>query len=525
MPTVLNAGRIELDQAPVLIRGNGAGKLSIWGGDVRFNSSSITLENDGPINPSNEKGMTIESNSLAILNGSNISSTTSSDSEIGEIPPGRSASITINTTENFDVNDSTLSTKSAGNNNSGNITIWAGRDVIVQGRAGRLSTEMQGESLGKGGDIKIISQGDVKIFNGGRIGVPPDFSSSNKFEGRIGNINLTAKGNIALSGNSAGIFSVTTSAAKAGDIVIDLKGSLYLENGSQINSSTTDKGDSGNIAIVAKNIYLKNSYINAESENKFSGDTGNIKIEAKGALTLNRGSISIQNKSIHANDIVSSGANLLTISAPVISLKQSQITTRSSGDQRAGSIAVTSKDNLSLESSAISTESQDSNGGDISINSGLLIALNNSRFITTVHGEQGNGGNINVNADNLVMETGLIQANTAAQHAKGGNISLNLKALITSGNQLIAGGSVPKEWQTGKFGLNIIQAAAPFGLSGTIRSTAPALNLSGTLANLGNPQFDTSALKWESCFSELTSSLIRSGNGGIPLKAKDLWFF
>jgi hypothetical protein len=51
------------------------------------------------------------------------------------------------------------------------------------------------------------------------------------------------------------------------------------------------------------------------------------------------------------------------------------------------------------------------------------------------------------------------------------------------------------------------------------------LNLSGTLANLGSPKFDSTAFNWESCFSNMTTSFIHLGSGGAKPKARDSWVY
>jgi hypothetical protein len=117
------------------------------------------------------------------------------------------------------------------------------------------------------------------------------------------------------------------------------------------------------------------------------------------------------------------------------------------------------------------------------------------------------------------MENGLIQANTSAIGGAGGSINLSLGGLLFSGDTLTVGGNSPLSWQPGIFGLNVIQAAAPSGLSGTINSSAPRLNLSGDLANLGQPQFDSSVLSADYCGLETGSSLTRAGKGGLLPRA------
>jgi len=95
-----------------------------------------------------------------------------------------------------------------------------------------------------------------------------------------------------------------------------------------------------------------------------------------------------------------------------------------------------------------------------------------------------------------------------------------LKAIIPSGGSLIVGGP-QVAWEPFVFGLNVIQAAAPNGVSGNIQLTAPQLNLSGVLANLGGPQFDTSAIDQDYCSLGSGSSLTRHGNGGLLPRSWD----
>jgi hypothetical protein len=202
----------------------------------------------------------------------------------------------------------------------------------------------------------------------------------------------------------------------------------------------------------------------------------------------------------------------------------STINASSSGKGDAGNVTVSAGE-LSLEqNSLISTESVSGNGGNITIKKNQLIQLINSGFQTSVSGQQGgDGGNISANGEILVMETGLIQANTKAQGASGGRIDLKLSGLIPSGANLILGGDQPiEDWKPYEFGFNVIQAAAPNGISGDIQSTtSPQLDLSGVLSNLGMPRFDIHAISQDYCSLGTGSSLIRQGKGGLPLRSRD----
>ena len=138
--------------------------------------------------------------------------------------------------------------------------------------------------------------------------------------------------------------------------------------------------------------------------------------------------------------------------------------------------------------------------------------------MTTVKGADSNGGDIFVTANTLLKDTGIIQANAVG--GSGGNITLNLKALIPSSNTLVLGGP-PVNWQTYTPGFNLIQAASQAGINGTVTVTAPQLNLSGIIANLGTPQFDTNIISQDFCGRGIGSSLTRKGAGGLKPKSAD----
>ena len=72
------------------------------------------------------------------------------------------------------------------------------------------------------------------------------------------------------------------------------------------------------------------------------------------------------------------------------------------------------------------------------------------------------------------MNSGFVQANTAAANASGGTVSISALNLIPAGNTIFIGGNTPYAFQPGIFGFNVIQAAAPTGISGTIH-TSPTL--------------------------------------------------
>ena len=138
-------------------------------------------------------------------------------------------------------------------------------------------------------------------------------------------------------------------------------------------------------------------------------------------------------------------------------------------------------------------------------------------------GQSGNGGDISIAAQGLILDSGFIRANTAASGASGGNITISTPALIPSGNSLLIGGNTPYQFQPFS-GLNVIQAAAPDGVGGNINATTPQLNLNAIMVNLPIERFDSRILSQDMCGIEEGSSLVISGKGGLRSRAGDFLY-
>jgi hypothetical protein len=145
--------------------------------------------------------------------------------------------------------------------------------------------------------------------------------------------------------------------------------------------------------------------------------------------------------------------------------------------------------------------------------------LNNSQITTSTNG--GVGGNISINVPFLIMNTGFIQANTQAG-ASGGNVSINANAIIASGGLLNVGGLTPLAFDPNAVNFNVMQAAAPTGLSGNIAVTAPVVNVSGSLAGLTGSVLNSAGIGRSLCNTTAGSSLAQTGRGGMPASSSDL---
>jgi len=528
------------------------------GGNINIRAGTLELIRGGAISSSTfSRGdagtVNIHAETLDILNGGRISSSTFFQGDAGRVAVSADT-LRINSqgspfatgifsqslrgrgdADNVIVRAGTLNIFNGGEiasstfteGNAGNVSVTAGTLTInslgfLSGRTGIFS-QADEDSSGHAGHVGI-NAATLAILNGGQIS-SSTFAQGNADTVTVKADTLTING-LGFSSWETGIFSKAEpgSSGQAGNVKVNAD-ILSLNNLAGISSDTYSTGSAGTVVVNAETVsVLGGSHISSASKGAdSSGVTGDVIVTAGKRLYLGDGGrISTENQAnLPDGDAVLPTPGAITVSAPDIDMKESEITSHSFGNVAAGNIVVNFSHCLSMDSAFINTSANTGNGGAININGGELALLHNSGFTTTVTGANSNGGDIFTTADILLMDKGLIQANAVG--GSGGNIMLNLQALIPSGTMLVLGGS-PATWQPSIFGFNVIQAASQAGVGGAVNVTAPQLNLSGILANLGGPQFVTGNIAHDYCGAGAGSSLTRKGAGGLKPKSADLYY-
>lgn len=509
------------------------------------------------------KDIEIAAGDIELINHASLNTAT-----LTALPGGN---ITVLALGNFSANTSSVTSGAFGSGQAGNIridvrgiltldggAISSDSYVLLGGGAGNLSisagslvmkgqltapTQIVSNTFGTrdAGSVSIRVRGDLSITGGGVI------TSSSRFGlGNAGAVFIEA-GNIFLSKDNTSNTNVVISSqtgdprvagpftgyGNGGAIVISTPGSLTLEGGAKIISGTsTLHGSAGSISINAGRLVVDGYLGDASTPSEISarayhlaggsssGQTGNINISASDIVLSNRGQISIQNDATVADPSLLTPTTL-AVTAPRITLKDASINATSTGNVAASNIVLNFTDLLHLDPSSITTSAQNGNGGAITINGVGLIWLDNSQIITSVLGLTGNGGDITINADALFLNTGFIQANTAAAGATGGTVNINVPTILSSGSSLLVGGATQYVFQPGVFGYNVIQAAAPDGVSGAINMMGPVLDVSGSLAAIGAPLLDAGGIGRNVCQTTEGSSLSATGWDSLLPSARD----
>ncbi|AUB43670.1 Large exoprotein involved in heme utilization or adhesion (plasmid) [Nostoc flagelliforme CCNUN1] len=383
----VNARNLEILGGSLITAGigEGLGTPETIGGDITLNATeSIKVAGTGS-NVRNLMGLgslgnggniTIDSGSLSLQNGAQVTASTSGLGNAGNVNvnvtgaidiAGRNSGIlssvstgTVGNGSNISINSGSLSLRdraqvtasTSGLGNAGNVTVQA-IDAVTLADADILSTVSAG-GVGKGGNIDILAA-TLSLIDGAQLATITREASDTQPAGRgdAGNVNVNVTGIVNISGEKNGIqsgigsFVGTGTVGNGGNITIN-SGSLSLSDGAQLSASTSGLGNAGTIKVNAAQVNI-------------SGKSSNI------------------NSGLFVN---------------------SQSTTGTARD-----IIVTSPRVTLDNSSGLNAESSSGNGGNISLQTDLLLLRGGAQIPTSAGTAQvgGDGGNISINTSGILI--------------------------------------------------------------------------------------------------------------------------
>ena len=177
------------------------------------------------------------------------------------------------------------------------------------------------------------------------------------------------------------------------------------------------------------------------------------------------------------------------------------ISANSLGTGNAGNISIRAEDRFVMRDSSVSTQALLADGGNITIRAGEVVQLINSDITTSVGQGLGNGGNITIDPQFVILQNGSqILAN--AFGGNGGNIN------ITAGLLLISPDSD-------------INASSALGVSGTVTINSAISDLSGSLTPLPQGFLRKGVLLSSRCAAQVggsNSSFVVAGREAVPME-------
>ncbi len=442
---------------------------------------------------------------------------------------------------------------------SGGITIKATGSLNLIGATsnGKLGGFIQIDNLGASptGDLnlsaaQLLMNDGANIHNWTFTPVPG------------GKITANVTGDIAINGFaptnpivSTSITALTLGSGKAGDLTISTD-NLRLSNGGSITVLTVGSGEGGTLAINATNLVeiagtnplttLSSSIIASASS------TGNA-----GSAIINTSELLVRDSGILGSSAVASGAagNVIVNASKSVEVRgqaagsvlpariastaeildpltQATLRLPAIPDANAGSLTINTPSLYVTDGGAITVKADGpGTAGGVRINANSIFLDNQGRI--TAAAAAGEGGNIFLQGDFLLLRHGSLINATAGGTGNGGNININARFVVAvprENSDIVAnavlgsGGNIQITTQ-GIFGLKFrpqlttesdITASSQFGLSGNVQINPISVDPSSGLVALPAHLADSSQQIATGCAGSQGSSFVATGRGGVP---------
>ena len=460
---------------------------------------------------------------------------------------------------------STLSSRTTGVGDAGNVEIEASNSVTLE-RSGIISdasfNSVGNPAIGDGGDIKITApvlsltdgsalfSSTARRGDGGSIQVVADalsliegsrFVTSSLGQGSAGDVSMEIRDRAFFDASfiSSDLGQTTTDTVitnsvedsrRAGNIQMTV-GSLALTNGSTLQSITDGRGDAGDVTVQARDridIRGVNPEIRSIASSIFAitrvgaeGEGGNVNLTADSIRLADNGLVSTTTSNRFPGGTVTAQANTLEL------VGGGRILTITGGAGRAGDINLDIADRTILAGEntskfdsddlffsgfhASTTPPSSGGGGTVQLSTSDLQVLDRARIEVDSQGS-GTAGNMTIAADTVRLDNGRLTAETAA--VNGGNIALeDLDVLLLRNNSLISttAGTAGAGGNGGNIDIDANAIVSVPGQNNDIR--ANAFSGSG-----GTVRIDTSGLfgiEVESQDNVLTNDITASSEQGI----------
>lgn len=411
--------------------------------------------------------------------------------------------------------------------NAGHIDITS---QIIEITGGSQISSINNTAIGKAGNITLLAQIYLAIegyvtseTNAGQQSISSAILSGSGGFGPGGNIYIKTP-ELVLD-NLGEIRSETLGFNHAGHILAEV-GQLTLLGGAQINASTGRvgltlqqvAGQGGNITISAPNGIIIDGQGSFFNDNQLvtrsSGLLSNTFNQGIGGLiSLTTSSLTMKNHGqIQSATGYEGNGGQLNITATQLLMDHASFTTHSGGNGFAGHISLQSQQ-ASLTDSQITTNSFFSGGGNIDINIPNQLHLINSQISARAQGEQTihQGGNLTFGEDLspqiITLNNSELLANAYA--GNGGNIKVIANNLVLSSD-------------------SVLNASSELGIDGEIKIEAtsrifdevemlPAVFAQNLLVNSCDPLTSALRLRQESTFSIF-------GRIGLSIKPEEMQF-
>ncbi|MEH2091313.1 MAG: S-layer family protein [Nostoc sp.] len=480
-------------------------------GDIQITQRALASARD----LSGQRGgaIQIQGKQVSIRDGSLILVQNRSNQTAGDIA--------INATESLQIIGKSPDFKSSSSLINETISPGAAGNIIVT--TPQLNIDGGGYILNRtfstapGGNIAINT--DEMRVNGFAFGDPSPFRAVSQIlaasygTGKGGNINISTQNLSILAGGN--IAARPYASGNGGDLIVKADTIQVINEGapkglyfSLLSTATFGSGNAGDLKIDTRTLSLKaGGRVSASSI--VLGNAGSLTINASESIDVN-GVKDAENPSYIGTavrpvfGVSSATSGNTTINTPLLNISNgATVFVQNLGLGKAGTLNIQAN-TLRLDNGAsISASTKAGGGGNTNLQLRDLLLMRHGSLISAQAGSSGNGGNITINAPNIVgLENSDIIAN--AVKGKGGNI------------QIATQGIIGLKFRPQLTPENDITASSEFGVSGSVQINNIGVDPNSGLVKLPTNVTDPSQQIASGCSAYQGSRFVVTGRGGVP---------
>lgn len=400
---------------------------------------------------------------------------------------------------------------------AGNINIYEGElyapfgriNLVSRASAGEVTLSPEGIYLTPGslGTLAVTEFAHISVdgSGGGNIHIRSgQFELSNSTISSQGKDNNSGRIDIAVQHeliiNQGGIFSKTEGDGLGSDIQVEANKISLTGDEAYITTESGGSGNAGKLTINTKSLDLQDS-ATISTNTYASGQGGDLLLQA------NNIALTGDSRIITTNSSGSGDAGNLTIETTNLSIQDAaQISTYTFSSGQGGRLFVEA-DNIFLDNGhiiALTGFNSSGNAGDLSLNTHNLEAWNKSHISTTTF-SSGQGADLQINADTILLTDSYIHAATFSS-GNAGNLMIRTDKLIAQDRAIISAST----YSSGQGGNLQIDANNILAGNGSSIAVLAAVDSSG---NAGNLTINSHSLDIQSN-AEISASTYDSGHGG-----------
>jgi len=466
--TIDATGAIAIDEQSAVVNQVGVG--AIWNaGNIQINGRSVSLSNgaqliNSNLGQGNAGNVTINVDSLELTSGGQIitpafngespgSTTVNAATSISILggdpnlgPSGIFADVQLGSTGNGNelsietgsllvADGAQVSASTSGMGDGGNLSVNTTESVELSGVGSGIFAQVRPGATGNGGDL-ALSTGKLIVEDGAEVSI------NTLGEGNAGSLNISATESVEVSGIGSGLFTDVSleitpdgivlapepATGSGGDLTLST-GQLIVKEGASISSSTAGEGNAGNLTI------------NATESVQLSGSGSSLLTDVVSGMTA----------SGEILPTIGNGSNLQISTAQLIIEDGAVISANTTGKGNAGNVTISNAQLVELRGDgAVITANTfgEGNAGNLTISNAELVKLSGegSGLFTQVLGVTaadetivpaiGNGGELNISTNRLIVEDGSSISASTFGAGDAGNLTINAPESVTvsSGN-------------------------------------------------------------------------------------------